>query len=410
MTIIRKYTIRKGPPVRNFMEVHMDKYPFIFSNERKYRIRRHLAFWLFWGLFQGFLYSFVASNSVFGYIKQLPLSVLESFIYLPAHIFLAYSLMYFVIPKYLLKQKYWYTALWTVACFLLTAFFASSIGAFIIDPIRVALIGDTYRFSEYRLLTRNIHLSMMAGLRGGLTVGGIAAAIKLMKHWYVKEQRNLQLQKENIESQLQLLKAQVHPHFLFNTLNNIYSYTQNTSSVASKLVTGLSDMLRFILYECNQPLVPLSKELKMISDYINLEQIRYGNKLDIHLDIPEKTNDLYIAPLLLLPLIENSFKHGASNMLEQPWISLKITLDHRQMHMKLVNGKIKGRDENNESRGIGISNVKKRLELIYPEKHQLFITNDDEVFIVNLKLQLDKKIQNTATASGPIVKPEPSHV
>ena len=128
-----------------------------------------------------------------------------------------------------------------------------------------------------------------------------------MKYWYVKEQRNLQLQKENVEAQLQLLKAQVHPHFLFNTLNNIYSFTQNTSPVGSKLVTGLSDMLRFILYECNQPLVPLSKELKMIQDYINLEQIRYGNKLDIHLDFPENTNDLYIAPLLLLPLIENSF-------------------------------------------------------------------------------------------------------
>lgn len=407
MTIIKRYSIRKEPVVRNFMEeVHMDKYPFIFSNQWKYRIRRHLAFWIFWGLFQGVLYSFVASNSVFGYIRQLPLSILESFIYLPAHIFLAYSLMYFVIPRYLLKQKYWYTAAWTIVCFLLTALFASSIGSFIIDPLRVAVIGDAYRFSGYRLSVRNIHLSMMAGLRGGLTIGGIAAAIKLMKHWYVKEQRNLQLQKENIESQLQLLKAQVHPHFLFNTLNNIYSYTQNTSPVASKLVTGLSDMLRFILYECDQPLVPLSKELRMIRDYINLEQIRYGNKLDIHLDIPEKTNDLYIAPLLLLPLIENSFKHGASHMLEQPWISLKITLDHKQMHMKLVNGKVRDSGEKKENTGIGINNVKKRLELMYSEKHQLFITNDDEVFIINLKLQLEQKIEKVI---APVMKYESSH-
>ena len=103
---------------------------------------------------------------------------------------------------------------------------------------------------------------MLAGLRGGITVGGIAAAIKLMKYWYVKEQRNLQLQKENAESQLQLLKAQVHPHFLFNTLNNIYSFTQNTSPVAAKMVTGLSDLLRFMLYECNQRLVPLVERIK----------------------------------------------------------------------------------------------------------------------------------------------------
>src|SRR4029079_6241522 len=123
----------------------------------------------------------------------------------------------------------------------------------------------------------NVHLSLLAGLRGAITVGGMAAAIKLMKYWHIKEQRNLQLQKENVESQLQLLKAQVHPHFLFNTLNNIYSYTQNTSPVASKMVSGLSDLLRFMLYECNQRVVPLAKELKTIKDYISLEQIRYGN-------------------------------------------------------------------------------------------------------------------------------------
>ncbi|MBS1567729.1 MAG: histidine kinase, partial [Bacteroidetes bacterium] len=120
---------------------------------------------------------------------------------------------------------------------------------------------------------------MMAGLRGGLTIAGFAATIKLMKYWYTKERKNLQLQKENAESQLQLLKAQVHPHFFFNTLNNIYSYTQNTSAVASKLVMGLSDMLRYMLYECNQPLVSLDKELKLLKDYSVLEQIRYDNRL-----------------------------------------------------------------------------------------------------------------------------------
>jgi LytS/YehU family sensor histidine kinase len=211
-----------------------------------------------------------------------------------------------------------------------------------------------------------------------------------MKYWYIKEQRNLQLQKENVESQLQLLKAQVHPHFLFNTMNNIYSFTQNTSPVAAKMVAGLSDILRFMLYECNQPVVPLSKELKLIKDYISLEQIRYGNKLDIHLDLPEKTNDLYIAPLLLLPLVENCFKHGTSNMLDQPWVSLHISLNKNEMKMKLINGKVIVPDSQSGKSGIGISNVKKRLELIYPGKHELVITSDAEVFVVNVKLELEQ--------------------
>ena len=393
MTTLQIHHFECRPERRNFITVHMQKYPFIFSNEWKYRVRRHLAFWLFWGVFQGFLYSFIASNSVFGYVKQLPLSILESFIFLIAHIFLAYSLMYFVIPRFLLKQKYWQTAIWTLACFIITAFVSTFVGRFIIDPLRVAIIGDPYTLSLYRVSSVNIHLSLMAGLRGGLTVGGIAAAIKLMKHWYMKEQRNLQLQKENIESQLQLLKAQVHPHFLFNTLNNIYSFTQNTSPQAAKMVSGLSDLLRFMLYEGNQRVVPLSKELKMVQDYINLEQIRYGNKLDIHLDLPEETNDLYIAPLLLLPLVENCFKHGTSNMLDQPWISLHVTLNKNIMRMKLINGKVNEPSGQQKPHGIGIANVQKRLSLLYPSKHEFVITSDAEVFVVNLKIELEQRAE-----------------
>ncbi|TXJ27342.1 MAG: two-component system sensor protein [Chitinophagaceae bacterium] len=233
----------------------------------------------------------------------------------------------------------------------------------------------------------------MAGLRGGITIGGLAAAIKLIKSLYLKEQRNLQLKKENAESQLQLLKAQVHPHFLFNTLNNIYSFTQNTSPQASKLVTGLSDLLRFILYECNQPLIPLSKELKMIGDYIELEKVRYGNELELHLDLPTETDDLYIAPLLLLPLIENCFKHGTSQILEQPWVSLHIDLKGRQMQMKLLNGKSVKSTTSKSGSGIGIYNVKKRLELLYPGKHELTITDEEDVFIVNLKIELEQVSQ-----------------
>jgi LytS/YehU family sensor histidine kinase len=218
----------------------------------------------------------------------------------------------------------------------------------------------------------------------------MAAAIKLMKYWYLKEQRNLQLQKENSDAQLQLLKAQVHPHFLFNTLNNIYSHTQGNSPIASRLVMGLGDMLRYMLYECNQPLVPLSKELKMLQDYIILEKIRYGNSLEIQVDMPEDTSNLMIAPLLLLPFVENCFKHGASHMLERPWISLHLTIENKVMKMKLLNGKAANYQPIKSASGIGIGNVRKRLDLIYPEKYNLDVQNEEEIFIVNLKLSLEK--------------------
>lgn len=382
----------------------IEQYPFIFSDKPKYRIRRHLAFWVFWWLFQGVLYSAVgAFEHVYTYPPKLLNSVCESLFYMLAHITLAYGLMYFVIPRYLLRQRYLQTATWVVILFLGTAVISTIISATIIPEIERVILHESSSFLRKRALLR-VHYSLMAGLRGGITIGGIAAAIKLMKHWYVKEQRNLQLQKENAEAQLQLLKAQVHPHFLFNTLNNIYSHTQNTAPVASQLVMGLSDMLRFILYECNQPVVALSKELKMIRDYISLEQIRYDDQLDLHIDLPTNTHNLGIAPLLLLPFIENSFKHGISHMIEQPWLNLQIRLEENRMYLKLMNGKANEPGNENYNGGIGILNVRKRLDLLYPGRYELTITNEEDVFIVNLWLELEtmylsKKESGTFTLS-----------
>ncbi len=381
--------------------MNMQQYPFIFADRWQYRILRHASFWLFWVIFQGFLYACTPANIQQGFWAGLPYSMLDSIIYIFVHIFLAYSLMYFVIPHLLIKQKYWLTGVTTILFILLTSVLSVLVTQYIIAPIRFSLLGQSYKLNNVKIYNEDFYRSMLAGLRGGLTIGGIAAAIKLMKLLYAKEQRNLQLQKENIASQLQLLKAQVHPHFLFNTLNNIYSYTQNSSPVAAKMVAGLSDMLRFILYEANHPFIPLSNELKMIQDYTALEQIRYGNKLEVHLDLPEQTHNLYIAPLLLLPLVENSFKHGASTMLEHPWISLSIAISGTEMHMKLINGKTVSEERKTGDHGIGISNVEKRLALIYPAKHELSITNDTEVFIVNLKLVLEQR-KTTEEKPAPI--------
>jgi sensor histidine kinase YesM len=368
----------------------MVQYPFIFSAEKKYRIWRHVAFWGFWSLFQGFLYAFIPLPLPFGYLRRLPNTMADSFLFLPSHMFLSYTLMYFVIPVYVVKSRYLISALWAFILIIATGTIAAITSSYLLEPIKHAILPTKFLFPFKFTSQNSFYLSLLAGLRGGLTVSGLAAAIKLMKHWYVEGQRNLQLQKENVESQLQVLKAQVHPHFLFNTLNNIYSYTQNTCPVASKLLMGLSDILRYMLYECNQPLVPLTKELKMVEEYIQLEKIRYGNKLEIHVNVPDTAESFYIAPLLLLPFIENCFKHGLSNILEHPWMNLDVSIEKNTMIMKLLNGK-SAADRALSTSGIGIANVRRRLELVYPNKHELIIKNEEEIFIVNLKLELEKK-------------------
>jgi sensor histidine kinase YesM len=369
----------------------MHRYPFIFSNERKYRLQRHISFWVCWWVFQSILYGFLPVLASLPEWKKYTISSIDAIFYMAPHMFMAYSFMYFVIPGYIVKGRYMAGLAWVIAIVLATGLISSLISIYILQGVRNWLFPQWFDlFTRYNANNASIWFSLLAGLRGGITIGGMAAAIKLMKYWYMKEQRNLQLQKQNTESQLQLLKAQIHPHFLFNTLNNIYSHTQQTAPVASKLVMGLSDMLRYMLYECRQDTVPLSKELKLLQDYIVLEKIRYGNRLDVNLQLPDDTDGLLIAPLLLLPFTENCFKHGTSHMIDQPWISLSITIDDTLMHMKLVNGKAEQEATGTASGGIGISNVRTRLELIYPGKHELHINDEEEVFIVDLKLELER--------------------
>lgn len=374
----------------------MNQHQFIFSDEPRYRLRRHLLFWLFWWIFFGILYSYTAKVSLLPNIQRLPVAMLDALVFLIPHMFLSYSLMYYVIPRFVLSHQYVKAGMLVLLSFLITACISALIGTYILPPLRTSIFGFDYEYN----LNPTYLLSLLAGLRGAITIGGLAAAIKLMKHWYVKEQRNLQLQKENAEAGLHLLKAQIHPHFLFNTLNNIYSFTQNTSAEASGMITRLSGLLRYTLYEGNQPLVPLQQEIQMVQDYIEIEKIRYGNQMELHIDLPERTNNYYIAPLLLLPLVENCFKHGTSQMLEQPWVHLWADIVNDQLHVKLLNGKVS--ESTGPVPGIGLRNVKERLELLYPGKHELHITSEEEIFIVNLRVELTVKKQLTVKKEQPV--------
>jgi LytS/YehU family sensor histidine kinase len=244
-------------------------------------------------------------------------------------------------------------------------------------------------------------MAVMATNKAAFTITASALMLKFGKHWYHHQHRSLQLQKQNTEAQLQLLTAQVHPHFLFNTLNNVYSKTQKESPEGSQMIMGLSDLLRYVLYEGRKPLVPLDKELQMILEYINLEKIRYGNKLDLHYLVTDNTKDVYIAPLLLLPFVENCFKHGTSNVLQNPWINLTIELKSNKLVMKLMNGKSKSTEVLQGRSGIGIANVRQRLDLLYKNRHELQIREEEEVFIVDLQIELVRMEQPKPAAPSP---------
>lgn len=192
--------------------------------------------------------------------------------------------------------------------------------------------------------------------------------------------------------QLNLLKAQIHPHFLFNTLNNLYSLTLNKSEQASEVVLGLSQILRYILYECNSQKVSLEKEVEIIERYISLERVRYSSRLEINMDLQGNLTGYNIAPLLILPLVENAFKHGISKIEDEGWIKMETSISNGQFTFKISNNKPldnKVGSKTTNYGNIGLNNIRKRLHMLYHNKYDFRILNDDDVFLVTMKIKLE---------------------
>ena len=207
------------------------------------------------------------------------------------------------------------------------------------------------------------------------------------------------MEREKINTELQLLKAQIRPGFLFNALNNIYAYSLAGSPRAPEMLLKLSDLLSYMLYECDKPLVPLEKEIEMMKEYIELEKIRRADSLEMEVTVKGELTGKAIAPFLLLPFIENSFKQS-SLMTERPWISMQIKMECDKFSMKLINGITQGVPGSPEFHANGLVNIQKRLTLLYPEKYELKASTEQEMFIVFLSIQLNGQEGKTTDSTG----------
>lgn len=221
----------------------------------------------------------------------------------------------------------------------------------------------------------------------GLTVG-LSVAIKMTGGWYKTENEKQELQKAQAEAELQNLKSQLNPHFLFNTLNNIYSLIAINQDKAQYAVQDLSKMLRHVLYENNDKLVPIDREFEFMRSYIKLMSLRLSKNTHLEVSIPESGKGAMIAPLLFIPLIENAFKHGVSNT-QDSFIHIQLELheDH-WLHCLVVNSNFPKKDNDRSGSGIGIKNLKRRLELLYPGNFIFSPRTEDDRFIAELNIHL----------------------
>jgi sensor histidine kinase YesM len=365
----------------------MSWHDFIFSDRRSYRIRRHLLFWLLWWIYFAATYYYYVQVGLqkiaFGNLSGI--LFLKTFLLIVIHILSSYAFIYFLLPRYLVKGKYLSLATGTS---LLIVFLLAS-GYFIHSQI-FPYIDRAY---HYNLAATNNTLwwtSINSVLLTAPKIIAAAAAIKLVKRWYLKQKEKEKVEKEKLITDLQLLKAQVRPAFLFNSLDHIYNYTKIKSPEAQKLLLKFSDLLSYLLYECDDVKVPLEKELTMMKEYMVMEKIRYGDSLEMEIEIKGITGNKKIAPLLLLPFVENSFRQCNSNA-EQSWINLELSIEENMLTMKLMNG-IDIEKNGQEVSSDEIINVQKRLELLYSGNFELKMYAEHEICMTILKINLSEKL------------------
>ncbi|MDX1685422.1 MAG: histidine kinase [Saprospiraceae bacterium] len=218
----------------------------------------------------------------------------------------------------------------------------------------------------------------------------LSTLFQVLSEWLRAERDRRELEQQKTQSELRFLKSQINPHFLFNTLNNLYALTLKKSDLAPEIVLKLSDMMRYMLYECNEKTVHLKKEIRYIENYLSLEKIRQGDDVNIKFDIEGEIKDQQIAPLIFIPFIENCFKHGVNRQLSNAYVHLFMKIDDDSIEMELKNSKpdILPGLYNKQPGGIGQKNVRQQLDLLYSGKYNLKTEESPLNYRVNLKIQL----------------------
>lgn len=332
------------------------------------RILLHVAFWIMWSS-----RTFYDIVSLWGWSG----ASIFSGSYIATQIPLVYFHLYFLIPRFFNRKDFVIYGLCTIT--LLFAY--SYVNYYVLLSIPREWIPKG--------MFGYIHaLNPRYDIFEGLFVLITTYALKYTWMALSSQNKILQLQKDNLSLELSALKAQVNPHFLFNTLNNIYSLSLQKSDKTPDIILKLGNMMRYVLYECNSEKVPVQKEIQFINDYIELEKIRHED-LQIELDLSGNPGESEIAPLLLIPFIENSFKHGVNKQVDNAFVKVNLNVTNGLLKMNIENSTPNTGQVNGSFKGIGLENVKKRMNLLYPQKHDISIHQEKNNFKVNLTLHLN---------------------
>ena len=338
------------------------------------RIAIHIFFWFCAWFFFFFYYKRYSEVNIYTFVASL--------INLAAAIATVYTFNYYLIPKLLLKSKR-------------KKFFAFAFVAivmfFYIQLLLTLFLVVKLLYAGQRIFPEMIDVMML--FFNMFFVVFIAISIKFYKRWSEKDYHEQKVQQAKVEAELQMLKTQINPHFLFNTLNSIYVLAMKNSEETANTVMKLSDILDYILYRTDAPRIALSNEIRIIENYIELEKIRFTDRVTINFTTVYKSKDIQIPPMLIIPFVENAFKHGVTKSMEKSWIKISIEENEQMLDIVVSNSESQNAIKSTAG-GIGLVNVKKRLDLLFNNKYQLDISEKNNRYDVFLSIPINQQVAN----------------
>lgn len=337
---------------------------FIYSNQPGVRLLRHVLFW-FADIFNWMIVAISAGaprSEIYTFLLSLPLCMAAT-----------YFILYYLMPRHSGSALVGYIVVTVLVMGILLRLHK----VFIVSPITGISFPEGYPHWGMGLLIREIFT--------WLGVVGMAIIIKLVKNKTDLQKRNEQLVEEKRQAELNFLKAQMHPHFLFNTLNTLYSETLHRGSREQEIVLNLASLLRFTLEECNKPEITLNREIEVIRHYVDLEKMRHSSRLNVSFTTPQRDLSQRMSPLIFLPFVENSFKHALRNVRGTVNISIDIQASSNRALLTVENDHVSGNGQSN-GQGTGINNIRRQLELLYDRDYSLQISDADNKYKVTLSI------------------------
>jgi two-component system, LytTR family, sensor kinase len=331
----------------------------------------HAIFWVA-------LFSIMVTTAYWDYGKShsLPYLFSNEIIGLLFYIGLVYFNLYYLIPNYLAKRAFLYFFLVLTICAIAT-------------PIEILVY--YLKFANQPGQQRKLIGQQDDLFLGHVLVVFLSTLLRVVMDWWRYQNEKQQLVTQTMQSELRFLKSQINPHFLFNTLNNLYALTLKKSDKAPEIVLKLSEIMRYMLYECNEKRVLLTKEIQYIENYLDLERLRQPKDVDIRFEVEGRISDQMVAPLLFVPFVENSFKHGLNNSVQGGgFVRLRLSAQDEDLEFFIENSKAERllRRDHPVSGGIGLVNVRQRLQILYPENHNITISDEPNRYAVTLHLKM----------------------